>query len=152
RDLGLELEQHLQRALRDLRLVGRVRGQELTALDQVIDRRRHVMAIDAGADEARNRARDDVLGGHGGERALDLELALGLREIEQAVEARGSGHIGKERIDRGDADRREHRLAVGYGEGQVAHQPSPSTYVLYCASSIRASISLGLAMVILKNQ
>jgi hypothetical protein len=37
RDLRLELEQHLQRALRDFRLIGRVGGQELAALDQVID-------------------------------------------------------------------------------------------------------------------
>ncbi len=152
RDLRLELEQHLQRALRHLGLVGRVGGQELAALDQVIDRSRHVMAIDAGADEARNRACGQVLRCHGGECALDLELALSLRQIEETVEARGLRHIGEERVDRGHADRCQHRLAVGGGEGQVAHQPSPSTNFLYCASSMRASSSLALAMLILKNQ
>ncbi len=64
RDLGLELEQVLQRALRNLRLVGRVGGQELRALDQVIDGRRDVMAIGAGADEERHRAGGDVLRRH----------------------------------------------------------------------------------------
>ena len=37
RDLRLELEQHLQRALRDFGLIGRVGGQELAALDDMID-------------------------------------------------------------------------------------------------------------------
>ena len=60
RDLGLELEQVLQRALRNLGLVGRVGGEELGALDQVIDARRHVMAIGAGADEERHGAGGDV--------------------------------------------------------------------------------------------
>ena len=55
-DLGLELEQVLQRALRDLGLVRRVGGQELAALDHVVDGRGHVMAIGAGADEERRRA------------------------------------------------------------------------------------------------
>ncbi len=45
RDLRLEFEQHLQRALRDFRLVRRVGGQELAALDEVVDRRRDVMLV-----------------------------------------------------------------------------------------------------------
>ena len=56
-DLGLELEQVLQRALGDLRLIGRVGGQELGALDEVIDARRHMVAVGAGADEERHRTR-----------------------------------------------------------------------------------------------
>ncbi len=51
--LGLELEQILQRALRHFRLVGRVGGEELAALDQVIDRGRDMVPIGAGAQEAR---------------------------------------------------------------------------------------------------
>ncbi len=50
-DLGLELEGGLQGALGDLGLIGRVGGQELRALDQMIDRRRDVMAVGAGAAE-----------------------------------------------------------------------------------------------------
>ena len=78
RDLGLELEQILQRALRDLGLVGRVAGQEFRALDQVIDARRHVMAVGAGADEERHGAGGRVARGQAAELALDLQLALGL--------------------------------------------------------------------------
>ena len=51
-DHGLELEDGLQRALRDLGLVGRVAGQELAALDQRIDDDRAVVAIGAGAQKA----------------------------------------------------------------------------------------------------
>ena len=39
RHLRLEFEQHLQRALRDFGLVGRVGGQEFAALDEVVDTR-----------------------------------------------------------------------------------------------------------------
>src|SRR3546814_2535062 len=39
RNLALELEQHLQRALRDFGLIGRVGGQEFAALDQMVDAR-----------------------------------------------------------------------------------------------------------------
>ena len=51
RDLGLEFEQDLQRALRDFGLVGRVGGQELAALDQVVDGRRDMMLVGAAAEE-----------------------------------------------------------------------------------------------------
>jgi hypothetical protein len=51
-DHGLELEDGLQRALRDLGLVGRVAGEELAALDQRIDDDRAVVAIGARAEEA----------------------------------------------------------------------------------------------------
>ena len=69
RHLGLELEQILQRALGDLRLVGRVRGEELGALDQVIDRRRQVVPVGAAADEERHCARCDVLARHAAQAA-----------------------------------------------------------------------------------
>ena len=39
-DRGLELEHHLQPALRDLGLIGRVRGEELRARDDRLDQRR----------------------------------------------------------------------------------------------------------------
>src|SRR3546814_4965934 len=46
RHLRLKLEQRLERALRDLGLVRRVAGQELAALDEVVDARRTVVAIE----------------------------------------------------------------------------------------------------------
>ena len=65
RDLRLELEHHLQRALRDLGLVGRVAGQELAALDDVVDARRHMMPVGAAAEEEGHVARDHVLARQG---------------------------------------------------------------------------------------
>ena len=57
RDRGLELEHHLQPALRDLRLVRRVRRQELRARQQVVDQRRDVVVVHARAQERSPRRR-----------------------------------------------------------------------------------------------
>ena len=48
-DHGLEFEDGGQRALRDLRLVGRVGGQKLAARDHRIHQHRPVVVVDAGA-------------------------------------------------------------------------------------------------------
>jgi hypothetical protein len=61
RDLRLEFEEHLQRALRDFRLVRRVAGQELAALNDMVDAGRHMMAIGAAAQEEGHVARDHIL-------------------------------------------------------------------------------------------
>jgi hypothetical protein len=53
--LRLELEEILQRTLRDLGLIRRVARQELRALNQVIDGCRHMMLVGARADEERHR-------------------------------------------------------------------------------------------------
>src|SRR4051812_44530875 len=63
RDLSLELEQHLQRALRYLGLIRRVAGQILAALDDVIDACRDVMLVRAAAEEKGHVSRDHVLAG-----------------------------------------------------------------------------------------
>jgi hypothetical protein len=49
RNLRLEFEQHLQRALRDFGLIGRVGRQKFAALYHMIHRRRHMMLIGAAA-------------------------------------------------------------------------------------------------------
>ena len=82
RHLGLEFEQILQRALRDFRLIGRVAGEEFRALDQMIHRAGHMMLVGARAAEKRRRARRDVLRRQLGQRALDFQLALRVRQIE----------------------------------------------------------------------
>ena len=83
-DLRLELEQILQRALRYLRLIGRVAGQELRALDQMIDARRNVMLIGAGADEeGRARGRDIALR-HSAEQTRSTSISdFAARQIER---------------------------------------------------------------------
>ena len=64
RDLGLKLEQHLQRALADLGLVGRVRRKKLAALNQMIDRGRNVVAVGAGTEKERHRTGGDIARRH----------------------------------------------------------------------------------------
>jgi hypothetical protein len=85
RHLRLELEQVLQRALGDLRLIGRVGGQELRALDQVIDGRRHVVLVGAGADEEGHRPRRDILRSEPSQLPLDLHLPLCLRQVDRCA-------------------------------------------------------------------
>ena len=75
RDLGLELEQGLERALGDLGLVGRVAGQELAALDEMIDAGRNMVAIGAAAEEEGHVAGGDIAPRQRAELALDAELA-----------------------------------------------------------------------------
>jgi hypothetical protein len=123
----------LQRALRDLGLVGSVAGQEFRALDQVIHRRRDVVLIGAGADEEGNGGGGGVFAGHLAEDALDLELALGAGQVDRGLQQLAGRHIAEQRVDIGDADPREHVLAVGIGEREIAHGVIPFRGVIPCA-------------------
>ncbi len=103
RHLGLELEQHLQRALRDLRLIGRVAGQELAALDQMIDARRHMMPIGAAAEEEGRVARRQVCAGPArtiGAPPPVSDACIG-QPLDRAGEARRLGHVDEQVVDRG---------------------------------------------------
>jgi hypothetical protein len=92
--LRLELEQHLQRALGDLGLVRRVRGQELAALDQVIDACRNVVAVGTRAEEERRTARSEVPRREAGHVPLDGEFARMVGEPgDGAGKARRLGHV-----------------------------------------------------------
>ena len=114
RDLGLELEQRLERALGDLGLVGRVAGQELAALDQMIDARRDMMAIGAAAEEEGHLPGDQVAAGKAGQVTLDRHLAGMVGEARDlAAEPGGLGHVDEQIVDRRSADRGQHLLAVG---------------------------------------
>ena len=73
--LGLELEQHLQRALGDFGLVRGVGGQKLRALDEVIHRGRHMVSIGPGAAEEGPRPRRPITSGKLEQIALDLHLS-----------------------------------------------------------------------------
>ena len=113
RDLGLELEQGLQRALGDLGLVGRVAGQELAALDEMIDAGRDVVAIGAAAEEEGHLAGDHVAPGKAAQMPLDRQLAgMVGQAFDLARQPRGLGHVDEQIVDRGGADGAEH-LAAG---------------------------------------
>ena len=101
RDLRLEFEQDLQRALRDLRLIGRVAGEEFRALDQVIDaspahgvRRRRRRERTAPSRPRRLRAASAAM-----RRSTAISL-LRERHVEQAVDPLVGGNVGEQRVDR----------------------------------------------------
>ena len=118
-DRGLVLEDRLQHALAHLGLVRRVRRQQLAALEDGVDDGGHVVVVDAGAEEA--DLVDDVLAGE----LLQVALQLGFRErrsdVERAAVAHRRRNVAEELVDGRDADRREHRVAVGIGQREVAH-------------------------------
>ena len=115
RDRGLELEHHLEAALRDLGLVGRVRGQELRALCDRVHDCRHVVVVHPRPEEAELRVGVGVALGERGE----MVEALGFREprgeVEGTAQAQLGGDLGEQVVDRANADRVEHRSAVGVG-------------------------------------
>ena len=126
RDLRLEFEQHLQRALRDFRLVGRVGRQELAALDDGVDAGGDMVAIGPRAEEERHFARHEVLGRQGFHVAFDRHFArMHRKAVDRAIEPGDFGHVHEQIINRGGADGRQHRLPVGIGEGEVTHGVQP---------------------------
>ena len=115
-DRRLVLEDRLEHALAHLRLVRRVRGQELAAREDRVDDRRHVVVVDPRAEERELLRRVDVLR----RELLEMphELGLGERrlEVEPALEADGSRDVAEQLLDGRDADRLEHLLAIGVCE------------------------------------
>src|SRR5215212_5951874 len=87
----------------------------------MIDARRKVMLVGAATDEERHRAGRDILSRHSAEYALDFDLALGARQIRQRPQPLLCWYIGKQRIDVGNADARQHLGAVIGGEWKIAH-------------------------------
>ena len=107
RDLGLELEQHLQRALGDLGLVGRV-GWSGTRRAGSGDRR----SPGRGGDRRRSRGRTARRRRPGSCRAsaamcrsTAISLACIGRPAIGPVEPRRVGHVGEQVVDRRGADR-----------------------------------------------
>jgi hypothetical protein len=108
--------------LRDFRLVGRVAGQELAALDDMIHAGRDVVLVRAGADEERHLPRHHVLAGHRPQLPLHAELACVIGQlIDLALQPRRLRHVHEQIVDGRGADHVQHLLAVGVGQGQVTH-------------------------------
>ncbi len=107
-DRRLKLVDRLERPLRDFRLVRRVRGVELAASDDRIDRRRDEMIVEPAAQEERQVNR--VLARQIGHAIPDFLLAQAVRQLERL------GHqlrrnVAEEIVHR-QADRRKHLLAL----------------------------------------
>ena len=82
----LELEQHLQHALRELELVGRVRGRELGTARQRLHDRRNVVVVRLTTREAHQDLGGAVPRGERRCVADDLELAHAVGEVEGPIE------------------------------------------------------------------
>ena len=123
RDLGLEFEQHLERALRDFGLVWRIGRQELAALDQMIDAGRDVMLVCPAAQEERMVRCRHILACQRREMPLDRHFAgVAGQARNGAGQLRFGGDVDEQVFDRSRADRGQHRLPVGLGEGKITHQ------------------------------
>ena len=148
-DRGLVLEDRLQHALAHLGLVGRVRGEELAALQNGVDDRGHVVVVDPGAEEGEL---DRVLR----RQLLEVPGQLDLRKLRPDVEVPAEPHrlrnVAEELVDRADADRLEHRLPVGVREREVGARHSSANSFAYSPASSSESTSTGLASRIRINQ
>jgi hypothetical protein len=113
-DRGLVFEDRLEHALAQLRLVRRVGGEELPALEHGVHDRRHVVVVDPRAEErdlVSHVARGELL-------EVRDHLRLGERRLERelAPEAHALGHVAEELVDGRDADRVEHLALVALGQ------------------------------------
>ena len=97
----------------DLGLVGRVGRQELRALGDRVDDRRHVVVVHPSAEETGLRLRVGVARGERREKLVDLGLALAVGQIERAVEPDRLGNLLEQIADRIDPDLGEHLPPVG---------------------------------------
>ena len=116
---GLEVEQRLEAALRDLRLVRRVGGVPGGVLEHVApDHRRRDGGVVAEPDHGLRRT---VLRGEGAQRAGRRLLVERVREVERRGRADAVGHRGRhQRLERLVSDRLEH-----VGDGGVVRADVP---------------------------
>ena len=127
-DERLVLEDPLERALADLGLVRRVRGQKFAAQGEDGHGGGDVAALDRPADEERTRAGRSV---HRRE-TLEVGLHLHLGKTRGKTEPREASVLrdcGEQVIDAPDADPLEHRRSVFFGVRRVrvrVHAGSPA--------------------------
>jgi hypothetical protein len=138
-DRRLVLEDRLQHALAHLGLVRRVGREELAAREHRVDDGRHVVVVHAGAEERQLRAGMRVARRELLEVAHQLGLGERRLQVEWAAQPHALGHLLEELLDRRDADRREHLLAVAVRDGEVAHCSARSSRYAAASSSVSTS-------------
>ncbi len=122
RDQRLVLEQGLQVALADFRLIGRVGSDELAPRGDIIDDRRDEMVVASAAEEADAAARRIVLRRQLAQVRGQFQFAQGRRHVERPAQPQFPRHHRKQIVDRFHADRLQHRfLIVGVIE-EIGHR------------------------------
>ena len=123
RNLRLKFEQHLQRALRDLGLVRGVARQELAALDDVVDARRHMMAIGAATEKEWCVARGQVLARQRRHVPFDCHFRrVHGQARDRILEAERFRNVAEQLVDRTGAAHAQHFATIGGGKWKVTHQ------------------------------
>src|SRR5581483_5735654 len=151
-DRGLVLEDRLQHALAHLRLVRRVRGQELAALEDGVDDRRDVVVVDPRAEERELLRRVRVPRRQPAEVRGELLLRQRGLERELAVEPDAGGDVREQGVDGVDADGGEHLVAVGLREREIRMRHWSARLCLYASASSSASTSAASARRIRMSQ
>ena len=117
-DHGLKFEDGGERALRDLGLIGRVRGEELAARDHGIHQHGAEMVVHAGAEEAGVAV--GALGRAVAEVIHNLVFGNAGRQIQRPVQPHLVGQVGEQLFRRTDAASVEHGAALGFGFRKIS--------------------------------
>jgi hypothetical protein len=127
-DHGLVLEDHLERALRDLGLVRRVGRRVLGTGHDRAERGRDEVIVDAAAEEAGVAAGVGVPLAPLLESARDLVFRERRGQWKRALDAELSGNGGPEILVPGDADPLQHGAALGVAPSDEAHACAPRVF------------------------
>ena len=120
----LKLEDRLQRALADFRLIRRVGSEEFAALDQRVGDHRAQMVVNARAEKTGvaagifRRARAEIFD--------DLLLGHRPRKIQRLFQPELLGNRREQIFDGPRADGIEHFPALGWALRKIAHQAEVS--------------------------
>ena len=120
----LKLEDRLQGALRDFRLIGCVGGEELSTLDDRVRHHGTQMIVDARSKEIRVPNR--IFSGALFKILNDLGFRIRSGNLQRFAQAEAFGNTGKEFIDGFCANSGEHLPPLDWALREVAHQAEAS--------------------------
>ena len=121
-DHRLELEQRLQHALRQLRLVRRVRRVELGPTGQRPDDAGDVVVVRASTGEAHQLVGAQVASRERAHVVHELHLGDAGGDVERPVEAHVGRDVGEQLVHARQAERREHLVDVVLGVWREPHE------------------------------